>query len=108
MIATKQKAVRRASANGFHAASISLNASRPRIVEVTAVNCSPKICVKLEITTAPLLSHGGKNFFQMLPGLRMGSVKRVPWSATPAAKSDAVRTKRFFFHVLNEPIRMLG
>src|SRR6185436_13826299 len=93
VIATKHKAVLNAAQYRLHAATVSLDARRARVVKAAATNRAPEVCVELKVGAAPLAPHRAKKVFEVLLDLRVRAVEHVPWTTPPAAKRDAIRTQ---------------
>ena len=107
MIAAKNKTVARSAQDRLHAAAVSFNSRGPRIVKAAAMNCSPEVRVKLEIGATPLSTHRPKQLLKMFLHFRVRAVQYVPWTTSPAAERDSVRTKRFPSVIFHKPIRVL-
>src|SRR6185437_5356214 len=61
----------------------------------------------LEIRAAPLALHRTKELFEVLLDRGMRAVEDVPWTTTPAAERDAIRSQRRAVGVFHKPVWML-
>src|SRR5215510_6364543 len=107
MIAAEHKTVLDAAQDRLHAETIRLDARRARVVKATAMNRAPEVCVELEVSAAPIALHGAKKFFEVLLHFRMSAVEHVPWTTSPAAKGDAIRSQRRAVRIFHEPVGVL-
>src|SRR5689334_15565219 len=107
MIATEHETVSGTEQDCLHPFTICLDACGAWIVKAAAMNSAPEICVELEIRAAPVAVHGAKQLFEVPLHCRMRAVEHVPWTTTPAAKRNAIRSQRRAIWVLHKPIRMV-
>src|SRR5687767_9027186 len=107
MIATQDKTIFRAAKNRFHPAPVSLDSRCARVVEVSAVNRAPEVCVQFKIGAPPLAFHRAKELLEVPLHLRVRAVKHIPWATPPTAKRHAIRAQRFAVAVFHKPVRML-
>src|SRR5687768_3623877 len=91
MVTPKNKAVARTAKNRPHTTTISLDSSRACVMKVAAVNCSPKVRVKFEVGTAPLIPHSAEKIFEVLLHFRMRAVQDVPRPTPPPAEGHQIR-----------------
>src|SRR5215475_10125355 len=106
MVAAQNEAVASPTADGLHAAPISLDASGLGIVKPAAMHGPPEIGVKLEVRAAPLLAHGVESLFEMFLYFRVSSVERIPRSVAPSSESDLAGDEGLIVVSADEPVGM--
>src|ERR1051326_9106123 len=107
MIAAEHKTVLDSAQYRLHAETIRLDARRAGFVKTTAMNRAPEVCVELEVSAAPIALHGANEAFEVLLHLRVSGVEHVPWTTSPTAKGDAIRSQWLAVRVFHEPVRVL-
>src|SRR6185369_13661672 len=64
VVATEDETIFRAAQYRAHPGAISLDAGSALVVKAAAVDRAPEVCVKLEVSAAPLAVHRAKEFFK--------------------------------------------
>src|SRR5688572_5865019 len=91
MIASQYETVARPANDRAHPAPVSLDPRRSWIVKMPAMDRTPEVGVKLEVSNSPVLAHCAEYRLKMPLGFRMRAVQRVPGAAPPPAERHLVR-----------------
>src|SRR5262245_8682768 len=107
MIATKHETVSRSAKDSLHSSAVSFNSRCAWIIEPTAMNRAPEVCVKFEVTASPFCAHHAEKMFEMLLHLWMCSVQHIPWATAPTAERYQIRAQRLTVSIFYEPFLVL-
>src|SRR5258706_2756529 len=108
MVATEQKRVARPTADRLHSAAVGFHARGLWVVMAAAVQGAPEVGIHLEISAAPILTHGAEHIFEMFLRTRVRAVDRVPRAVPPSAEADRVRWQRLAGIVFQKPLGVLA